>query len=62
MVADAARRKEFRDGVNAEAVTDLIETLRLGMARFQAQTGSVRRHRAMVSALEALLQGELLAG
>jgi AcrR family transcriptional regulator len=62
LVADAARRKEFRDGIRTEAVTDLIETLRLGMARFQAQTGSVRRHRAMVSALEALLQGELLVG
>ncbi len=60
MVQDAYKRKEFRPGVQPAAVTDLIETLRLGMARFQAQTGSVRRHRSMISALEALLDGELL--
>ena len=60
IVMDAVDRGEITKQLDPQAVIDLVEAFRLGMARFSAQTRSIARHRALITAFEFLLDGDLI--
>ncbi len=60
LVADAARNGEFFDGVEPEAVADLLSVVLSGLATFSTVTGDEQRHSDAVRALHRFLTGTLV--
>lgn len=61
LVDGAVARHELREGVNEEALRDLLWAVMLGLGRFTAITLDNDRHEAVVAVLKEFMNGSLVA-
>ena len=62
LVDDAIARGELADGLDAQAVTDMITAVTGGLARFSTAIDDAARHRRATVALQRLIDGTLMRG
>jgi AcrR family transcriptional regulator len=60
LVRDAVESGELADGVDPQAVEDLLNAVLSGLARFSNQTADAERHARAVAALKRFLAGDLM--
>ncbi len=59
LVAEANQRGELAAGVSVEALTDLLNAVLSGLARFSNHTGDSHRHEQAIAVLKRFLNGTL---